>query len=80
MFILLTLELQLLMEPLKVHSVINIGIVFVPIPASIVKIIEGTDIKQTSLFFNVGNTLSISDEHTSTPRSKANYMDNLNFF
>lgn len=52
----LTFELQLFIEPLNVHSVNNIGIVFVPMPASMVKTIEGIDIKQTSLFLNKGDT------------------------
>jgi len=59
----------LLTEPLNVHSDNNIGIVFVPIPASIVKTIEGIDIKQTSLFFNIGNILLFSEVQASTPNS-----------
>jgi len=51
------------------------GIVFVPIPASIVKIIEGIEIKQTSLFFNIGDTLLLSRAHISTPRSKTNHSE-----
>lgn len=50
----------MLTEPLNVHSVSNIGIVFVPIPASIVKTIEGIDIKQTSLFFITGSIFFVS--------------------
>lgn len=69
-FILHTLELQLFTEPLNVHSVISIGIVFVPIPASIVKSIEGIDIKQTSLFITIGNTFSSPDEQASIPNSR----------
>ncbi|KAE9535828.1 hypothetical protein AGLY_007729 [Aphis glycines] len=65
----LTLELQLLTEPLNVHSVNNIGIVLVPIPASMVKTIEGIDIIQTSLFFKTGNSSSLSKLLASTPNS-----------
>lgn len=68
-----TLELQLLTDPLNVHSVNNIGIVFVPIPASMVKTIDGIDIKQTSLFFNIGNTLFFSDVQASIPKSTTYY-------
>lgn len=41
-----------------------------PIPASIVKTIEGIDIKQTSLFFRTGTILSLFNEEASTPNSK----------
>lgn len=41
-----------------------------PIPASIVKTIEGIDIIQTSLFFNTGNKLSLSKLLASTPNSE----------
>lgn len=51
----LTFELQLLTDPLNVHSVNNMGIVFVPMPASIVKTIDGIVIKQTSLLLRIGN-------------------------
>lgn len=64
-----TLELQLLTEPLNVHSVNNIGIVLVPIPASIVKTIEGIDIKQTSLFLRAGTIVPFFNEEASTPKS-----------
>lgn len=67
-----TLVLQLLTEPLNVHSVSNIGIVFVPIPASIVKTIEGIDIKQTSLFFNTGSIFFVSAVEASTADSMTN--------
>lgn len=65
-----TLELQLLIDPTNVHSVNNIGIVFMPIPASIVKTIEGIDIEQTSLFINTGNNWFFSKVSASMPNSK----------
>lgn len=68
-----TLELQLLTEPLNVHSVNNIGIVFVPIPASMVKTIDGIDIKQTSLLFTMGNILLFSNAPASIPSSITHY-------
>jgi len=42
----------------------------VPIPASIVNTMEGIDIIQTSLFFNIGNTSSVSKLLASTPNSE----------
>lgn len=50
------------------------GIVLVPIPASIVNTIDGIDTKQTSLFFIKEEFLSLSKEHASTPTSIKHFV------